>query len=121
MKDGKISKDNTVFVLICRELLALYYWYVIYSQNTQTYNMHTHIPRERERERQRVGEPSIFILLSIYLFIESKVNLQSATQWFKWDSCNKFLSLCVLGLFKEVCFVTNFVTLALLGFHACSK
>lgn len=41
MKDGKTSKDNTVFALIYRKLLALYYWYVIYSQK-HSYIQHTH-------------------------------------------------------------------------------
>lgn len=67
MKDGKTSKDNTVFALIYRKLLALYYWYVIYSQK-HSYIQHTHRYTQREREKARVGKPPIFILLLILLW-----------------------------------------------------
>lgn len=42
----------------------------------------THLYPEREKERERVGR-AFYIYPIVDLFIESKVNLQNATQSFK--------------------------------------
>lgn len=77
MKDGKTSKDNTVFALIYRKLLALYYWYVIYSQK-HSYIQHTHRYTQREREKARVGKTS-YIYTIVDFIMENKIYLKSTT------------------------------------------